>query len=345
MIPQNYFDLSVSHQVNLLRRANGIVKDVLDLLIEAENDIKYQIIKIDPTGVRKSYQEARLEKLLEAVQERIADVKERMRDSIRSELQGLTKYEASNQAQMLKNVIPIEIAVNVPPAEALVAIVNSTPIEGRFFKDWIDIWEKASVDAMNQAIRIGVLEGETQSQIVRRVVEAGQVRRNAATQLVRTGVTHVTNEARQLTWANNTDIVTGWTFVATLDSRTTLTCASLHGTSYPIGEGPRPPRHRNCRSTTVSTLKSWRDLGVDIDEFSPGMQSSMNGVVPSDITFTTWLKSQSAATQKEILGASRYKLFKTGKINVDYFTDSQGNTLTLDQLRKKDSDLFDAAGL
>jgi len=350
MIPKKLFDDTVNHQVYLTRRANGIVRDVFLLLKEAENDIISQIVRIDPTGTSKRYQAARLQKLLESVQERIVEVSMAMSDSVKAELQGLSRYEASNQARMLTSTIPIDISIAVPATDALVSLVTTTPIEGRFFKEWMDTFTRASVDQLNQAIRIGVLEGETQAEIVRRVQGtavsnrtdgAMQVRRNAAQQLVRTSVNHVTNEARQLTWAQNDDIVRGWTFVATLDNRTTLVCAGLNGQSFPIGEGPRPPRHRQCRSTTVAELASWRDLGVDVDEFSPGQRSSLTGVVPADTTYNAWLRTQPVSIQKDVLGSTRQKLWSDGKIDIRGFTDNQGRTYTLDELKRKDATLFD----
>jgi len=346
MIPEKLFNDTINHQINLTRRANGIVRDVFLLLKEAEQDIIAQIITVDPTGTSKRYQAARLQKLLDSVRERLGEVSKKMSASVKAELQGLSKYEASNQAKMLTNTIPIEISIAVPATDALVSLVTTTPIQGRFFNEWMDTFSKASVEQLNQAIRIGVVEGETQSEIVRRVRgtslrngEDGvmQIRRNAAQRLVRTSVNHVTNEARQLTWAQNDDVVNGWTFVATLDSRTTLTCAGLNGDSFPIGEGPRPPRHQNCRSTTVSKLKTWRELGVDTDEFTPGQRSALGGTVSSDITFDGWLKGQPVGIQKEVLGPARLKLWKEGKFDVKGFTDSQGRTLTLGELTAKEA--------
>ena len=53
-----------------------------------------------------------------------------------------------------------------------------------------------------------------------------------------------------------------WRFIATLDGRTTLTCAGLHGNVYPVGKGPRPPRHIGCRSCSVPVLR-------EIDKLEP----------------------------------------------------------------------------
>ena len=57
------------------------------------------------------------------------------------------------------------------------------------------------------------------------------------------------------------------------------------------------------------------------------------------------LKNQSKEFQVDVLGEKRAKLFRDGNLHLDRFTDSKGNTLTLDELRKKEPMAFDKAGL
>ena len=71
----------------------------------------------------------------------------------------------------------------------------------------------------------------------------------------------------------------------------------------------------------------------------------MDGQVAGDITYGQWLKSKPAAFQDEVLGAERGKLFRSGGLTVDRFTDSKGKVYTLDELRKRDADAFEKAGL
>jgi len=61
----------------------------------------------------------------------------------------------------------------------------------------------------------------------------------------------------------------------------------------------------------------------------------MNGQVPGKLTYHEWLKRQNSALQKEVLGATRYKLWKQGKLSMDQMYSSGGQKLTLEQLRKK----------
>ncbi|MCP4336485.1 MAG: hypothetical protein GY679_01380 [Mycoplasma sp.] len=95
----------------------------------------------------------------------------------------------------------------------------------------------------------------------------------------------------------------------------------------------------NCRSTTVPITKSWKELGVDKEELPPSTRASMNGQVSERITYPEWLKSQSAKTQKDVLGSSRYKAFKNGDAKITQFVDNKNNILTIEQLKAKNIEI------
>ena len=100
----------------------------------------------------------------------------------------------------------------------------------------------------------------------------------------------------------------------------------------------------NCRSTTIMITKSWRDLGIDMDEFV-STRASMNGQVPQDITYQDWLKGQSIDRQDDILGITKGKLFRDGGLTVQNFVDMQGRTLTIAQLKERNKEIFEKLGL
>ena len=112
------------------------------------------------------------------------------------------------------------------------------------------------------------------------------------------------------------------------------------GTVYKPGKGPRPPAHFNCRSSTSPVTKSWRELGFDIDELPPATRASMNGQVPSDQTYDGFLRGQDKGFQEEVLGKRKAELFRGG-LKTDRFVDKSGKEYTLDQLRKRERDIWD----
>lgn len=89
----------------------------------------------------------------------------------------------------------------------------------------------------------------------------------------------------------------------------------------------------NCRSLRVPVIESKYAIpGIK------GLRSSRNSAgevetVSSETTYNSWLKRQPDDFQDEVLGVERAKLFRGG-MNVDKFTDDEGRTLTLEQLKQ-----------
>ena len=203
------------------------------------------------------------------------------------------------------------------------------------------------------AVRRGIVQGESYGQITKRIVATKALQykdgvtalnMRQAQALVSTAVAHTANEARQTFYGANDDLIKGVQWVSTLDARTTPICQSRDGTIYPVDSGPRPPAHFRCRSATTPVLKSWKELGINLEEAPSGTRASMDGQVPEAETYQTWLKKKSAAFQDEVLGPSRGKLFREG-MSLDRFVDQSGKEYTLAQLRSKDAKAFKNAGI
>jgi hypothetical protein len=101
----------------------------------------------------------------------------------------------------------------------------------------------------------------------------------------------------------------------------------------------------NCRSTTVAVLKSWKEMGISLAEAPEGTRASMDGQVAASTTYDKWLRGRSVEFQEDILGVAKAKLFRQGGLTLDKFVDRNGAEYTLDELRKRESAAFAAAGL
>jgi len=91
----------------------------------------------------------------------------------------------------------------------------------------------------------------------------------------------------------------------------------------------------NCRSTSTPVLKSFRELGLDIDEVPETTRASLDGQIPQDTSFEGWLSRRSVADQDANLGVGRAKLWRDGDISFRDLMDANGRPLTLMELQAR----------
>jgi len=209
------------------------------------------------------------------------------------------------------------------------------PAEQRVMGDTPEQWFDKMVagptgDNVRRRILQGLEQGETVDQIVRGIrgtrTEEGILDRAATgvDTLVRTAATTESNAAREQTFRDLG--VTHWRFVATLDSSTTILCASLDGEQYRVGEGPMPPLHPNCRSTAVPVV------GDEI----VGERAAEGGEVDAKVTFQEWLRTRPQSEQDEMLGKTKAAAWRRGDITLQQMLGRDLQPLSLAELRDKD---------
>lgn len=347
-------DRAIRHAIELGRYGKGLSDRIVSLLNSADADILEKLAgrlaSIEERGMDMGPRTtARLKTLLEEIAALNSAIYGQVHDELVGELSEFAGVEAGFQKAAIDAAVGVSLDTRLPTPARLRAIVEEAPMEGRLLATWTEGMAQGRIDRISQAIRLGLVEGESTDAIVRRIRGTKAARysdgvldisRRSAQSIVRTSVNHVSNQAAQHTWKANDHVVKGWQFLATLDTRTTITCASLSGQMFPIGEGPIPPRHIRCRSITVAVTKSFRELGVDRDELPVTKRASMDGQVAGDTTFAKWLNDKGSATQEAILGPTRAKLFRDGKLNLADFIKADGTVLTLEELKARYSGLF-----
>jgi len=102
--------------------------------------------------------------------------------------------------------------------------------------------------------------------------------------------------------------------------------------------------HFCCRSKAAPVFKSADDL-VGGSLMSSATRQSMNGRIPPVLSFADWIAKQSAERQDAVLGPTRGRLYREGKLRVGAMYTNSGEYLTLDQLRARDAAAFRKAGL
>ena len=346
-------DRGVRHAVFLQRYKTGVVNELMgklnaEVLPDALERLRTRLARIASRGADAGpWTTQRFRDVLGGLDKTLGAGLHDLGSDARAELAELAMTEAEWQARAIGDALPrgLEIDLDLPTAGQLRSIVTSRPMQGQVFSQWWGrVGRQAKVDIARQ-LRIGLAEGETTDQIVRRIsgTSAGRYMdgvfggpRRDVESTVRTGANHVAAQAREELYKANDDVVKGVQLVATLDGRTTETCMAQDGKVYPVGEGPRPPFHYQCRSSTIPVLKSWKELGIKLQEAPPGTRASMGGQVPAKTTYGQWLRKQPRAVQDDVLGPRRAALFRSGAVKIDRFVDARGRKLTLAELRVKE---------
>lgn len=348
---------NLRHLVGVRRLGSSLAAKATHLLGQTEKELKAEIekrtLKImaavqagkDPVGIWT----------LDRLKALRADMAALRRESfgavgakLPEELFDLAGYEVGFQEKLLSNAIPFNVSWTRPSHHQLKAILTRQPFGGqgeqpsRLLSKWvksIEVLERTKIDA---TLRQGLIQGQTIRQMTGRVQAITAQSRAHAEAVTRTAVTHVSNAARGLLYKANTDVIKGELFVATLDERTTLTCAGLDGTEWDVGTGPVPPLHVNCRSTRTPITKSWKELGMNLEELPPGQRpyvvQKMTGNVPSTTNFTKWLRGQPIPVQDDWMGPARAKIFRANpEMSLrDFLSTVDHRPLTLAQLAEKE---------
>jgi SPP1 gp7 family putative phage head morphogenesis protein len=160
--------------------------------------------------------------------------------------------------------------------------------------------------------------------------------------LVRTTVNEISNAASQQVYKANEDITKKYRYLATLDSKTSAICRALDGREFEYGDGPEPPQHFGCRSTTVPVI-DYEELGFDPPP--KGKRAAKGGMVPADISYGEWLYEDGSRDaherQEDALGPEKAAYFRRlarkhgPKAAIAKLVRDDGSELTLADLRRR----------
>lgn len=165
---------------------------------------------------------------------------------------------------------------------------------------------------MKQELYRGLVVGDNPRRTASRIVRRAEGRFNGgltrALTIARTETLDAHREANRQSRLASKDMVTGWYWTATLDARTCPSCLANHGSLHPV-EQFGPIDHHNGRCDAVDKVKSWRELGFDVDE-------------PEDLLpdARKWFDGLTEDTQRAIMGPERLRLLQDREIGWDDLT-------------------------
>lgn len=323
---------------------NDEVREAVNALFE---EIVTLLVRVDPVGPSlQRFRIQRAERLFEQIEELTGETFDSITRQVRLRLASFGRQQSETAVVHLRAVLGAGSAGAVDPIRVTInqlkAIVDSDPIEGAVMRDWFSRQAERTAFEVRRQVQLGMTRAETIDDMVRRVrgrsVGRGrfsggvmETTTRQAESIVRTAVNQISNVAAFETYRANSDITSTYEYTATLDSRTTIICASLDGRSFRYDDpaAPKPPQHWGCRSILVPRV-DWDRLGLEPPP--EGTRASAQGQVSADTTYSDWLRAQPKSVQNEILGPSRAELFREGKVSLRDMVRSDGRRIPLDQL-------------
>lgn len=329
-------DKTIAHEIMLGRYYSATSKKVMDLLRVVEKDLVKQLKTLDLDNQMTIPQ---IDARLESVRAILNEGYDLAGKELISNMKDAAEYEQEWQIKAIDDSTPIVLDMVAVAPVTLFAAIESKPLQGKLIKEWIDKLDQDSYTRIQDAVRIGLVEGQSYSDVVKRItgtkalqytdgINSLNARQTQA--LVSTAMSHATNVASEEFYKANDDLIKGWQFLATLDFKTTTLCKSYDGQKFDLGKGPYPPVHVRCRSSTVPVLKSWKEMGMK--DPPAGTRSSLDGQISETINYDEWLRKQSHEKQDEALGKGKAEIFRSG-VKLERFVEN-GKELTLEQLKK-----------
>lgn len=367
---QDLFDASLRHAIGLRRLSAGEVRQAIKLLEKSDAELVAKLRKRLARPGARDFTSRRYQELLKSVREMRTDTMLTARKAVTRDVKRIARIEQEFERRILTSTIPVRLELATVQPATLNALVTSKPFSGgtnaaRTLSQWFGGLQRSDATRLTEAISLGVTQGETIDQIVRRVAGtrskgytdgALAISRREATAVVRTAVNHASNVAREELWKANSDIIAGVQWVSTLEGNTCLLCGSRDGNAaapdggkLPKGaipldpSGARPPAHPNCRCLMIALLD--QEGIADRAGVRPEKSDINVGPISAKTRYDDWLGGQSAKFQDSVLGKKKGALFRRGGLELSHFVDRQGTEVTLSDLARTNPDAFKKAGM
>jgi SPP1 gp7 family putative phage head morphogenesis protein len=345
MLSDEIQDIITRHQIYLLRYSAGREREAGEYIDQVIDLVKEKLNGPELTAMDQLI----LQRFLTELNEEAANIYLKLAEKMTADARDLLDSELEFNGGFLANLLGENIAVpsNIVAQSAVFAgifVLTNTAMTGisRAF-----VTNKLA--QVNQQVYDSLTLKESNQALSQRMDQINPLQKKQAGSVIRTMTTHASIQARDIVLRTNESLFDGYEWVAVLDARTSLICASRDGIVYPFSDdpikSPKPPAHFNCRSTITPRVRAGMEERVAKRKGRPAVGAKGVTQTRATTTYESWLKRQPAWFQDDVLGVTRGKLFRRGDLSIGKFVDSMGKTLTLDELRQVEPFAFQKANL
>jgi SPP1 gp7 family putative phage head morphogenesis protein len=339
-------DVYVEHQVGLQFYINFLHRKMIKIVQKLEKQLKGDLTLFDEVsnGVRTKAD------LMAEVKDSLDTFEKDIEDEALAELRKFTEVEKNFYLEEFRDGFKdTKLKTNTEPKEKTFNFINRQNInfeDGRFYTliAFIRNFAKDNRVRVEQQIKSSLGYQKDEREVRDSVVGVGGQTHITGYRLfamLSTLVAFISRATRDRVFKLNNDKIKGYQWVSVMDSRTTEFCRWADGKTWyydndsgTLGSPYTPPVHFSCRSMTTPIYKSWEELGLD-ESYAERFPTQ----IPDRTTYYQWLERQPKNVQLDVLGATRYDLWKNKGITPDRFYNRQGKYLTLQELQKRSIDI------
>lgn len=191
------------------------------------------------------------------------------------------------------------------PIQKIMKFNGNTLIHGYELKDLIKSNKDHHLKAFKVYVANGITQGQTPSKVLREMKKQNALKsRHIETTTVQSVMSVARAEAKADVYSEleRDGAVSGYEFIATLDSHTSLGCSERDGKRYKnyktIPAGDITPRHFRCRSQIIPIgTNKYPRAGKDYNQSSSGIGAQYR----SDMKYKEWFGIQPKSVQYHIL--------------------------------------------
>lgn len=301
------------HYINLEYYANGLDEEFQTLLNElqarcisaiesqksintkAEYSILYKLIKEEVDNFKKELEE-RLEEQAEVIMNQELEF---LDDVYNKESESGEKGKSSTVTNGTLALGGVSLAK-----------VLFSPIDGRdTAKQFAERTGKNILRAYDTPLRTGYLFGQKSEEVTAQVSNQMKQIARGMQSGIRTAIPSFAKTTDRIVFlTNNVEVV----WVATLDGRTCIKCASLSGLHFKsVSEAPSVPQHCLCRCQLLP----------------------VNSITEPIPTYNEFIESLAEDEQKQVLGVNRFEMWKKYNISLEKFINN-GNVVSVKELNE-----------
>lgn len=299
---QSLHDVAARHQEELLNEEAIAVRELLRLWASAYREIskrrksvmrRIQWAKnngVEPTA-SWLYQEERWRQYQATLRELMGWYSDRAATIVKSRQKASVEM-AGRHVEELVSAAGVETGFIRLPNEAFERLVGFLR-DGSPLREIFDSLGPLTVQRTVEVMTTGLLLGDNPREIARELQAVTDFSARRSLTIARQESLRAYRTTLQDNYRANDDVVSGWRWMSAKDGRTCPICIAMDGTEHPNDE--EFASHIACRCSPTPIVK-YRPVTRQTGE--------------------QWLRAQPAAKQRDILGPSRYELWKSGQVEL-----------------------------